>query len=68
MSRALEAGGIAGRRKDLLAGLTQVIDIGASTGPSFGHYLDNQLARHSYSAGKRLAMRRLTTAQSDHSP
>lgn len=39
MSRALEAGGIAGRRKDLLAGLAgQVIDIGAGTGPSFAHY------------------------------
>jgi ubiquinone/menaquinone biosynthesis C-methylase UbiE len=39
MSRALEAGGIAGHRKDLLAGLAgQVIDIGAGTGPSFGHY------------------------------
>jgi ubiquinone/menaquinone biosynthesis C-methylase UbiE len=41
MSRALEAGGIAGRRKDLLAGLTgEVIDVGAGTGPSFGHYPD----------------------------
>jgi ubiquinone/menaquinone biosynthesis C-methylase UbiE len=39
MSRALEADGIAGRRKDLLAGLAgQVIDVGAGTGPSFGHY------------------------------
>jgi ubiquinone/menaquinone biosynthesis C-methylase UbiE len=39
MSRALEAGGIAERRKDLLAGLAgQVIDVGAGTGPSFGHY------------------------------
>jgi ubiquinone/menaquinone biosynthesis C-methylase UbiE len=39
MSRALEAGGIAARRKDLLAGLAgEVIDIGAGTGPSFGHY------------------------------
>jgi hypothetical protein len=39
MSRALEAGGIAGRRTDLLAGLAgQVIDVGAGTGPSFGHY------------------------------
>jgi hypothetical protein len=38
MSRALEAGGISGHRKDPLAGLTgQVIDIGAGTGPSFGH-------------------------------
>jgi ubiquinone/menaquinone biosynthesis C-methylase UbiE len=41
MSRALEAGGIAERRKDLLAGLAgEVIDIGAGTGPSFGHYPD----------------------------
>jgi ubiquinone/menaquinone biosynthesis C-methylase UbiE len=39
MSRALESGGIAAHRKDLLAGLTgEVIDIGAGTGPSFGHY------------------------------
>jgi len=39
MSRALEAGGIARHRKDLLAGLAgEVIDIGAGTGPSFGHY------------------------------
>jgi hypothetical protein len=39
MSRALEADGIAGHRKDLLAGLAgQVIDIGAGTRPSFGHY------------------------------
>jgi ubiquinone/menaquinone biosynthesis C-methylase UbiE len=39
MSRALEAGGIAGRRKDLLAGLAgEVIDIGAGTGTGFGHY------------------------------
>jgi ubiquinone/menaquinone biosynthesis C-methylase UbiE len=38
MSRALETG-IAGRRKDLLASLTgEIIDIGAGTGPSFGHY------------------------------
>ncbi len=36
----MEAGGIADRRKALLAGLTgQVIDIGAGTAPSFGHYL-----------------------------
>jgi ubiquinone/menaquinone biosynthesis C-methylase UbiE len=39
MSRALEAGGMTWHRKDLLAGLAgQVIDIGAGTGPSFGHY------------------------------
>jgi ubiquinone/menaquinone biosynthesis C-methylase UbiE len=39
MSRALEAGGIAERRRDLLAGLAgEVIDIGAGTGPSFGYY------------------------------
>ena len=39
MSRALEAGGIAGHREDLLAGLAgEVIDVGAGTGPSFGHY------------------------------
>jgi ubiquinone/menaquinone biosynthesis C-methylase UbiE len=39
MSRAMEAGGIAGHRQDLLAGLTgAVIDVGAGTGPSFGHY------------------------------
>jgi ubiquinone/menaquinone biosynthesis C-methylase UbiE len=39
MSRAMEAGGIAGHRQDLLAGLAgQVIDVGAGTGPSFGHY------------------------------
>ncbi|MBO0822523.1 MAG: class I SAM-dependent methyltransferase [Actinobacteria bacterium] len=41
MSRALEAGGIAPRRRDLLSGLSgQVLDIGAGTGPSFGHYPD----------------------------
>jgi len=35
----MEAGGMATRRKALLAGLTgQVIDIGAGTGASFGHY------------------------------
>jgi hypothetical protein len=39
MSRALEAGGIAGRRKQLLAGLAgEVIDVGAGTGPGFGHH------------------------------
>jgi SAM-dependent methyltransferase len=39
LSRAIEAGGIADRRKALLAGLTgQVIEIGAGTGPGFGHY------------------------------
>jgi len=39
MSRALEAGGIAEHRKNLLAGLAgEVIDIGAGTGASFGHY------------------------------
>jgi ubiquinone/menaquinone biosynthesis C-methylase UbiE len=39
LSQAMEAGGIADRRKTLLADLTgQVIDIGAGTGPSFGHY------------------------------
>ncbi len=39
LSRAMEAGGMAARRKTLLAGLTgQVIDIGAGTGSSFGHY------------------------------
>jgi hypothetical protein len=39
MSRALEAGGITGRRQDLLAGLAgEVIDIGAGTGASLGHY------------------------------
>jgi ubiquinone/menaquinone biosynthesis C-methylase UbiE len=38
MSRA-KAAGIARRRKDLLACLTgEVIDVGARTGPSFGHY------------------------------
>jgi ubiquinone/menaquinone biosynthesis C-methylase UbiE len=39
MSEAMEAGGMAARREPLLAGLTgQVIDVGAGTGPSFGHY------------------------------
>jgi ubiquinone/menaquinone biosynthesis C-methylase UbiE len=39
MSRAVESGGIAGRRKDLLAGLAgQVIDVGTGTGPSFSYY------------------------------
>src|SRR5579859_3322863 len=39
MSRAVEAGGLAARRKTLLAGLAgQVIDIGAGAGASFGHY------------------------------
>ena len=39
LSRAMEDGGMAAHRTPLLAGLTgQVIDIGAGTGPSFGHY------------------------------
>jgi hypothetical protein len=39
LSRAMEAGGMAARRKPLLAGLTgQVIEVGAGTGASFGHY------------------------------
>lgn len=39
MSRAMEAGGMAVRRKALLAGLAgQVIDVGAGTGASFDHY------------------------------
>jgi ubiquinone/menaquinone biosynthesis C-methylase UbiE len=39
MSRALEAGGIAQYRKDLLASLAgEVIDVGTGTGPSFSHY------------------------------
>jgi ubiquinone/menaquinone biosynthesis C-methylase UbiE len=39
LSRAMEAGGIAAHRKTLLAGVAgRVIDIGAGTGPSFGHY------------------------------
>lgn len=39
MSRAMEAGGMAAHRDALLAGLTgQVIEIGAGTGASFGHY------------------------------
>jgi hypothetical protein len=39
VSWALEAGGRAGHRQDLLAGLTgQVIHIGAGTGTSFAHY------------------------------
>jgi ubiquinone/menaquinone biosynthesis C-methylase UbiE len=39
LSQAMEDGGMAVRREALLAGLTgQVIDIGAGTGPSFGHY------------------------------
>src|SRR5713101_9067995 len=39
LSQAMEAGGMAARREPLLAGLTgQVIDIGAGTGLSFGHY------------------------------
>ena len=39
MSRAIEAGGMAVRRKKLLAELAgEVIDIGVGTGPSFGHY------------------------------
>jgi hypothetical protein len=39
LSQALEAGEIANHRKSLLAALTgQVIDIGAGTGASFGHY------------------------------
>lgn len=39
MSRAMEAGGMAARRKALLAGLAgQVIDVGAGTGASFGSY------------------------------
>jgi predicted RNA methylase len=41
MSRALQAGEIAGHREDLLASLAgQVIDVGTGTGPSFGHYPD----------------------------
>jgi ubiquinone/menaquinone biosynthesis C-methylase UbiE len=39
MSRAMEAGGMAGRRGGLQAGLTgRVIEVGAGTGASFGHY------------------------------
>ncbi len=39
LSQAMEGGGMAARREPLLAGLTgQVIDIGAGTGASFGHY------------------------------
>jgi ubiquinone/menaquinone biosynthesis C-methylase UbiE len=39
LSQAMEAGGMAARRETLLAGLTgQVIDIGAGTGATFGHY------------------------------
>lgn len=39
MSRALEAGGIAKRRRDLLAGLAgEVIEIGAGTGANFRYY------------------------------
>lgn len=39
MSRALEAGGIAGHRQELMAGLAgEVIDVGAGAGASFGHY------------------------------
>lgn len=39
MSRALEAGGIAGQRKELMAGLAgEVIDIGAGAGASLRHY------------------------------
>lgn len=39
MSRAMEAGGIADRRTDLLADMTgDVIEVGAGTGPSFSHY------------------------------
>jgi hypothetical protein len=39
LSQALEDGGMAARRTPLLAALTgQVIDIGAGTGASFGHY------------------------------
>ena len=39
LSQAMDAGGLAARRETLLAGLTgQVIDIGASTGATFGQY------------------------------
>jgi ubiquinone/menaquinone biosynthesis C-methylase UbiE len=39
LSQALEAGGIAARRPQLLAGLVgQVIDVGVGTGASFPHY------------------------------
>lgn len=39
MSRALEDGGMADRRKPLLASLTgEVIEIGAGSGANFGHY------------------------------
>ncbi|MGH3410429.1 MAG: methyltransferase domain-containing protein [Streptosporangiaceae bacterium] len=39
LSQAMEGGGMAAHREPLLAGLTgQVIDIGAGTGASFGHY------------------------------
>jgi ubiquinone/menaquinone biosynthesis C-methylase UbiE len=38
LSQAVESGGIAAHRAVLLAGLSwQVIDVGAGTGPSFGH-------------------------------
>lgn len=39
LSEAMEAGGMSARRQTLLAGLTgQVIEVGAGTGASFGHY------------------------------
>lgn len=39
LSQAMEAGGMAAHRETLLAGLTgRVIDVGAGTGASFGHY------------------------------
>ena len=39
LSQVMEDGGMAARREPLLAGLTgQVIDVGAGTGASFGHY------------------------------
>lgn len=39
LSRAMEGGGISGRRQALLADLRgEVIDVGAGTGPSFGCY------------------------------
>ena len=39
MARAMDEGGLAGRRRDLLAGLSgEVVEVGAGHGPNFAHY------------------------------
>ncbi len=66
LSQAMEAGGMAAYRKPLLAGLTgQVIDVGAGTGASFGHYppaVDQVIAVEPEPQLRQLAMAAARTA------